>query len=195
MKKIGWEKWFCPITDANELRIDEPSEEYDDDEFEGEDLAIFEQGFVLPVVKTPLGIYHREDPMLPSKMFDCWIGHSNFALSKDTLQKIGESDGVEVLRPMTRYRFFVGIGKLFNFREVRHNIEKSLGVDGQINEPDQVISYLKNHLKDYEKWAIVRHKDGDIDFICSHDVNDKEYERQLRVMKNFKDSEIIESET
>jgi hypothetical protein len=34
--------------------------------------------------------------------------------------------GVEVLKVLSRYRFFIGIGKLFDFKEVRKNIEEEL---------------------------------------------------------------------
>ena len=40
-------------------------------------------------------------------------------------------DGVEVLKICSRYRFFIGVGKMFDFSEVRKNIEKELTNKGK----------------------------------------------------------------
>ena len=51
-------------------------------------------------------------------------------LGKIKLQKYKDKlniiPGVEVLKILSRYRFFVGIGKLFDFTEVRKNIENEI---------------------------------------------------------------------
>jgi hypothetical protein len=63
--------------------------------------------------------------------FDCWLGHTNFDLThgmKDTLNKV---PGIEVLKIFSRYRFFVGIGEMFDFTEVRNDIEKAILGDKQ----------------------------------------------------------------
>jgi hypothetical protein len=58
--------------------------------------------------------------------FDCWVGHTNFNLTEEIKTALNIVDGVEVLKICSRYRFFVGIGKMFDFSEVRKNIEKEL---------------------------------------------------------------------
>ena len=40
--------------------------------------------------------------------------------------KIEKSEGVEVLKICSRYRFFLGVGRMFDFTDVRNNIETLL---------------------------------------------------------------------
>lgn len=58
--------------------------------------------------------------------FDCWIGHTNFDITPTIKNILDTTEGVEVLKVLSRYRFFVGVGKLFDFKEVRQNIEEHL---------------------------------------------------------------------
>ena len=58
--------------------------------------------------------------------FDCWMGHTNFDITEDIKNELDSTDGVEVLKICSRYRFFVGIGKMFDFKDVRKMIEKSI---------------------------------------------------------------------
>ena len=58
--------------------------------------------------------------------FDCWVGHTNFNLSKKIVSELERIEGVELLRICSRYRFFIGIGKMFDFKAVRKNLEKRL---------------------------------------------------------------------
>lgn len=58
--------------------------------------------------------------------FDCWIGHTNFNLTNSIKDKLNKVDGVELLKIYSRYRFLIGVGHMFNFKEVRKNIEKTL---------------------------------------------------------------------
>jgi hypothetical protein len=143
-KKIGWQKYedyvekqiSCPILQnvvQNMLSIhseeDEDEDDEDDDSFEEDDkkhspIAISK---LLPI--TPQVV---EDVAMLSN-FDCWIGHTNFDITpriKDILNKI---KGVEILKVFSRYRFFVGIGQMFDFQDVRYDIEQEL-IKGEKND-------------------------------------------------------------
>jgi len=63
--------------------------------------------------------------------FDCWIGHTNFNLTNTIKNKLNEVDGIEVLNVMSRYRFFIGIGKMFKFSDVRKQIEETIASEGE----------------------------------------------------------------
>ena len=56
--------------------------------------------------------------------FDCWIGHTNFNLTEQLKDQLDSIEGVEMLKIYSRYRFLVGVGRMFDFSEVRKNIEK-----------------------------------------------------------------------
>lgn len=58
--------------------------------------------------------------------YDCWLGHTNFNITENIKKKLNEVEGVEVLKVCSRYRFFIGVGRMFDFADVRGNIEKTL---------------------------------------------------------------------
>jgi hypothetical protein len=61
-----------------------------------------------------------------SKIFNFWIGHTNFNISKPVSQIIENIEGVETLDIFTRYRFRIGIAKLFKPSEVMSSITNSI---------------------------------------------------------------------
>jgi hypothetical protein len=64
--------------------------------------------------------------------FECWMGHTNFNITEEIKNILNETEGVEILKICSRYRFFVGIGKMFNFSDVRRRIQNNLGkIEGE----------------------------------------------------------------
>lgn len=55
--------------------------------------------------------------------YDCWVGHANFDITPSVMSKLKRTEGVEALKIISRYRFFIGVGKMFDFAEVRNFIE------------------------------------------------------------------------
>ena len=58
--------------------------------------------------------------------FDCWMGHTNFNITEGVKDKLNATEGIEALKILSRYRFFVGIGKMFDFKDVRREIEQTI---------------------------------------------------------------------
>jgi hypothetical protein len=58
--------------------------------------------------------------------FDCWVGHTNFNITNSIKKALEESEGVEILKLTSRYRFFIGVGRMFDFTDVRRDIEEKL---------------------------------------------------------------------
>jgi hypothetical protein len=56
--------------------------------------------------------------------FDCWFGHTNFNITPTVKDILNKTEGVEILKICSRYRFFIGIGKMFDFKHVRKDLEK-----------------------------------------------------------------------
>ena len=125
-KKIGWQKYedviqsemYSPM--ANIL-LEETAQEIEHVE---EDQQVQDQETLL----VPQNFY--ETIALMSR-FDCWIGHTNFNITNSIQNKLNEVEGIEVLNIISRYRFFVGIGKMFNFSEVRKDIESTITSKGE----------------------------------------------------------------
>ena len=197
--KIAWEKW----EDIDLPRLDPIDEKQDDAFISGfdneieEDLINFGPIFPTPRMRTPLGIFSIDDPLRPSKMFDCWIGHTNFDLTHEIAKKMEEVPGVEVFKIMSRYRFFIGIAQLFNFRDVREQIQNIIGGESaSINtmEDSEVIEVLKSQLMEFKRWAVFCSGDGFIDYIATNEDNDKEFELKLKDFRDHNNSIFITSD-
>jgi hypothetical protein len=124
-RRIGWQKY----EDMLESQLDSPlfdtllskSEELNQDQYiEGSEELRVEQDIIIPVDEKMM-----ENIILTSN-FDCWMAHTNFNLTPETKSVLNKIDGVEILKICSRYRFFIGIGKMFDFNDVRYSIEQEL---------------------------------------------------------------------
>lgn len=138
--QIVWEKWRDPFLgyDDNEIDIDnahlsmfnenliEDTEEEDiDDEY---DMSEPHSPGSKPVriIYTPMGIIPYNEYTASSKIFNFWVGHTPFSITATITHIIETTDGVETLDVFTRYRFRVGIGKVFKETEVMQSINKHI---------------------------------------------------------------------
>jgi len=128
-RKVAWEKWWDNKED--DILID--SLEKDDIEDEG-DINLEQNGglstemFFLPKkINTPFGQYEAADPMSPANMFDCWICHTNFPICQKEYKVLNDQiRGIGAFKVISKYRFFIGVEKLFNFSDVRREIEDKI---------------------------------------------------------------------
>jgi hypothetical protein len=134
-KRIGWQKY----EDMLESQLDSPLfdsllnklPDIDEDRYEEGAEGLVTQDIVVPIDDKMM-----ENIILTSN-FDCWMGHTNFNLTPEIKSILNKIDGVEILKICSRYRFFVGIGKMFEFNDVRSMIERELESNlGEINEED-----------------------------------------------------------
>jgi hypothetical protein len=58
--------------------------------------------------------------------YDCWMGHTNFDITNEIKDTLDLVDGIEMLKICSRYRFFIGIGRMFDFADVRTIIEDNI---------------------------------------------------------------------
>lgn len=144
-KKIGWQKYedfvekqlTSPVLDLIFQNVmmrhknfnEEQAEELDESlEYEVDDNSdeMSSLGLMMPISKQLI-----EDISMLSN-FDCWIGHTDFDLTNDIKNKLDKVPGIELLKICSRYRFFIGIGQMFDFKDVRSNIENE--IIGEIND-------------------------------------------------------------
>ena len=139
--KILWEKWQDPVATLNGgqiVRSYEPGEDEDepeyltarqtwheDDEGEGPGPTHLggEAGYKGPCFFSPFGIIPLHESNYPSKLFNFWMGHTNFDLTTKVVSTIEKVEGVETLDVFTRYRFRLGIGRLHSQAEVKKAVE------------------------------------------------------------------------
>lgn len=119
-KKIIWEKWNDPFGE----NLDETKwNNYDDENLDEDNELLEQQLFKLnskpvKVIASPLGLIPYNEHTASSKIFNFWVGHTNFNISKPIIQIIEQCEGVELLDIFTRYRFRIGVGKCFTDNEV-----------------------------------------------------------------------------
>jgi len=185
-KQIAWESWNARIEEMIALS-DLPSPETDTDETPYNDMEIphellSQDIFIQPqkILYTPMGAYPEESLMKPSDRWDCWLGYTNFSITNEIEEQIGGDatgvkegvEGVEALRVLGRYSFFIGVGKLFNIRGVREDIEKKLCVytEQEIlsNEETQAtVNLVKDQLKTKKYWSMLVSPGGAVEYIVS----------------------------
>ena len=71
---------------------------------------------------TPMGIIPMTENTASGKIFNFWVGHTNFDITKKVADMIEKTDGVETFDVFTRYRFRVGVGKAFSDSETMREI-------------------------------------------------------------------------
>jgi len=116
---IVWQKWFDPFGE------DEETHDYTDyagDQYE--DTSEF-QPKTFKAISTPMGIIPYTENTASSKIFNFWVGHTNFDITTHISSIIEQTKGVETLDVFTRYRFRIGIGKIFDESEVKSSITKT----------------------------------------------------------------------
>ena len=118
--------------------------------------------------------------------------------------KIEKAEGVELLAILGRYRFFVGIGKLFTFNGwdgIRIKIENTLtGMpeeDSRIcEETHEIIETIKTQVQLEKYWAIFVFPNVEYDYVSSNNM-DEDFIKKLSIFKlarDFSGGIIVSSE-
>jgi hypothetical protein len=132
---ISWQKWLDPFgsDDAEGLEHDPYLGDYEEQELDDEvgdvndedkEKKIRHTTQRLKVIATPMGIIPVTDNTMSGKIFNFWIGHTNFDITHKVADVIEKTDGVETLDIFTRYRFRIAVGKAFDDSSVMRDINK-----------------------------------------------------------------------
>lgn len=103
----------------NPIKTDDKVEEEEEDKSSKKASSI-------RVMATPMGIIPITENTSSSKIFNFWMGHTNFSITHRIAEIIEETNGVETLDVFTRYRFRIAIGKAFTDSGVMKNINDSV---------------------------------------------------------------------
>lgn len=139
-KKVGWNKFENVIEDQFNSPIikmvtDHHNEElekyFEDESYDFHEPSINDDKVVSskPLMAVPGDISNE---IYLSSSYDCWIGHTNFDITRNMTLELSKVPGIEALKTISRYRFFIGVGKMFDFANVRKNIEETLGKGDKI---------------------------------------------------------------
>lgn len=181
-KIIQWQSQHLEVDTIShkiiEPRNDSGPEYYDKDNDDFDNYNEFDNDIGPPkmVTNTVFGQYLLSDELHPYKTFQLWQADTNFKITKGDWKKLIDINGVEILVPITRYKFMVGVGKLFSFSNVRVDIEFALcqkhKIDIAINhiEDNSLRARLidiKSKIKNSNSWAIYVFPNGNIDYTTS----------------------------
>lgn len=193
-RKIVYDYWRNPFDIANEWVTEEDAElpaaeSLFDDNYHKKNIRVRP---CIPTINGPIPISPYADF---NKMFQFWKATTNFDVDEDVEKAVEEVDGVESLDVLSRYSFRFSVGRLFDHKEVKRNIEEVLDAvppkPGEIN-PDviklppelrQKVELIEHSVKaDHDHWAIFVLLNGEIDVAASnskegHDMHVDLYKR------------------
>lgn len=174
-KKISWESWNAKVVaDTPEETPKEQTATYEQLEEQVDYLVPFQ---TTRVIYTPLGPFPEESILKPSDRWDCWTAHTNFPVTSKILNILNEEiDGIEVLKIMGKYSFFVGIARLFDIRDVRKQIDEKICsyTENEIfsnDEIEETVNLLKDQLKDNNFWSILVYPEGMVEYVVANEIN------------------------
>ena len=163
MKDISWEFY--------KIRKDDIEDEDDEEDFD-KDLDAANHIDNFPVLaQTPMGLFRVDDELSPINMYEFWMGHTNFPITKSIAYKLSTVLGVEVLCVLSPYRFVLSVGKMFNFPDVRIKIESEIcGKHVEMSslssiENEEVKERVKSEIekcKQHETWCLYLFPNGKI---------------------------------
>lgn len=135
---IIWEKWVDPfgkdideakwtdynnsITDLSDIvSLDDSLNENNHQNYPPETIHN-----PIKVIASPLGLIPYNEHTASSKIFNFWLGHTNFSITESIKNMIEKSEGIEILDVFTRYRFRIAIGKCFVDSDVMSAINEKV---------------------------------------------------------------------
>jgi hypothetical protein len=126
---IVWQKWFDPFGE-DDASVTNSSTDNDGSDYDDDTQDPLNQKPVRAIA-TPMGLIPYTENTASGKIFNFWVGHTNFSITKSIADTIEIIDGVETLDIFTRYRFRIGIGKIFDaskvMKEINDTVYKLLG--------------------------------------------------------------------
>jgi hypothetical protein len=181
-KTIAWESWNAKLEGLQQEVMNEDQSTYLENENLQASEIIPSEMFIAPprVIHTPLGVYPEDSLLKPSDRWDCWIGHTNFDITNNVAAKLdSEIHGVEALKILGRYSFFIGVAKLFDIAQVRKDIETLLCVYTEkeiLNDSEMrvTVDLVKEQLESKKYWSLFVSADGEVEYIVSDEM-DKRY--------------------
>ena len=185
-KKIAWEKWDTDLLEQE--MIDDVIEASDENEMDLVEEALDLMSKIPKLVTTPAGIFQLHDKMNILSQFDCWMGYTNFNVTEGIKDKIEKAEGVEMLMVISRYRFFIGVGKLFDFKNVRHEIEETLIGERMDEDTRETVTLIKEMISEDKHWTIFVSKAGQIEYASTNDDRDEAYLKKLMRYESIKES-------
>ena len=193
-KRIAWESWNAKVCES--LEESAPEEAREDKFLFDESIEIMNHDLLIQPPKmlyTPLGVYPESSNLKPSDRWDCWICHTNIPITNGITETLEtEINGIEALKILGKYSFFIGVGKLFDISDVRKDIEEALCVwtEAEILESPEMratVDLVKEQLESKKYWSMFVSPEGKVDYVVSDEI-DKAYLDGLNKLLDLKNT-------
>lgn len=130
---IIWEKWVDPYGDDLD-DIEWPGYDsqnitqsnHEEDDADGEEPNVKTHSHKINAISTSMGIIPFNEYTDCTKIFNFWLGHTNFNISQNIAELLQSIEGVETLDIFTRYRFRISFGKAFEDRKIMDLINNAV---------------------------------------------------------------------
>jgi hypothetical protein len=132
-----------------------------------------------PLANTALGLLGLNKEKLAFCTYSLWVARTDFDVTRRHLHALAQLTGVEVLRPLTRYAFLLGVGPQFEAAAVKSAAEDLLDPP-----PVDRVAVLAEHAADtYAAWAVAAGPGGELELLTgeSHESVDA----QLKSLGDF----------
>lgn len=204
MNKIIWKKWQDPFRKLFNEGAYESDKIESLTEEEQDAVDSFSALTELPVSRSKkrkaneefgemlvsdAGVIPIFEHAIPSKLYNFWMGHTNFKLCESHLRKIVDVDGVEAIKVYSPYRFRIAIAMAFDPRTVRDSIVLALNKEtakaikkNKWTESNDV--GMRAMLQNYPYCANLIFSDGTHEFVCGDSI--EEVQMQISMYSNVK---------
>lgn len=198
--KIKFSRWEDPFG-SNRDSFGISDEDFEDMSYDDDGSNHMNNERVpVKIVCTHNGMMPIAEHSMAGDIFHFWNINTNFDLTESIIQIIEESEGVETIFPLTRYKMRIGIPRsgLFDEQDVQNRIERNVRKHFECSDeilfisqalgtnPDVVSniqSKIRNLRKSYSYWAILVMPNAEIETLKSNIINDSFYQK-LNNMKN-----------
>lgn len=207
VRLISWSRWEDPMgrnRDQIEYVPEKDVKKFDNDRNDVFDEEEDDEGLAdepSPVVITPMGILPLRPWNDPTKVFNFWLGETNFDITGEVTEILNDIPGVEILDIFTRYKFRIAVGNNFKFQDVRQAIELALDAVPHKTENNdttdnvnitldddtktKIQQIIKTQLAQYPLWALYVCPNGQIDMIGSEEKT-KEFNERIEMYTEAK---------
>lgn len=194
-KKVIWSPHYYEWDATNNVFSQEDEKQFEEDYENENTLDSISSGLnLVPISKkmmqTPFGMFDVDDALNPYKIFRFWMGNTNFDITEEVAELLENTEGVEVLKILSPYRFIIAIGDAFSINDVRLDIQNRLCHDNNTYLNIQLeIEKLKNDIKFNKHWAIYCFPNGKIDFCVAN--NDEELTDFNKKLQTYQESQKL----
>lgn len=192
MKKIAWES-INTEPEINTDNVENFEEAFDNESQEESGMFPFSYEVLSepPKIKTPFGAYELDDNFSPYKMFDCWICHTNFPItSLECLIVDDYIPGIGAFKVLSKYRFCIGVEKLFSITQVREDIHKALCGDDDVSKEARKIDSVMSKISSHDNWAVFVCENGEV-VSSSIEIDGELHCKNVSAMKKRKGGKLI----